>query len=172
MVVIRLINHTPSNWPQEMTQYCYFHTPVPNRILISNYSVSGVVAVNISFWKLKLLLQKCSFSLHWLTLLHFGCNRFKCLGKRQVAVICISGNEPSCSIICRELLDWLRNNYLLTKDRVPYNVLEIEYSSVWQVKILSQNQIILFEDFSLVQRFSNCGPRTTSGHWVLPFWSS
>jgi len=23
----------------------------------------------------------------------------------------------------------------------------------------------------LWQRFSNCGPRTTSGHWVLPLWS-
>ena len=48
------------------------------------------------------------------------------LRKRQVAGIYICGNETSGSIICRELLDWLRNNYLLTKDRVPYNGLEIK----------------------------------------------
>jgi hypothetical protein len=28
------------------------------------------------------------------------------------------------------------------------------------------------EGFSLGQRFSNCGPRTTSGPRVLPLWSS
>ena len=131
LVVIRLNNHTPSNSPQEMTQYCYFYTPVTNRILTSNSSVGGVVPMNISFWKLKLLLQKWSVSLHCLTLLHFGGNRFKCLGKRQFAGICVCCNETSGSIICREILDWLRNNYLLTKGRVPYNGLEIKWVQLY-----------------------------------------
>ena len=104
VVVILLNNNNPNNCPEEMTQYCYFHTPANNRLLKSNCSVCGVVAVRISFFEINLLLHKWSVSLHCLTLLHFGSNRFKCSGKRQVAGTCRCGDGPSASIICRELL--------------------------------------------------------------------
>ena len=39
LVVIHSINHTSSIWPQKMTQYCCFHTPVTNSILTWNCSV-------------------------------------------------------------------------------------------------------------------------------------
>jgi len=40
-----------------------------------------------------------------------------------------------------------------------------------KVQILICKMELHLEIWRLEQRFSNCGPRTTSGPWVLPLWS-
>jgi hypothetical protein len=39
----------------------------------------------------------------------------------QVAGTCKSGNEPSDSIKCGEILDWLRTGYFLKKNSGPWS---------------------------------------------------
>ena len=40
-----------------------------------------------------------------------------------MAASCDCGNEPSCSIICKEFLKWLKNRLLLKKVSAPKDYL-------------------------------------------------